>query len=143
MTKIISKTVPAEDAGIDQALRPGDWEEYVGQDKIKQNLRIIIDAAKKRGEAMDHLLFCGQAGLGKTTLALLVAKEMAANVKITSGPALEKMGDMAAILTNLTATFFSSTRPIASTARSKRFFTPRWSRGNCISWWARVRAPGA
>ena len=103
MTKIISKPVPAEDAGIDQALRPGDWEEYVGQDKIKQNLRIIIDAAKKRGEATDHLLFCGQAGLGKTTLALLVAKEMAANVKITSGPALEKMGDMAAILTNLTA----------------------------------------
>src|SRR3989344_574399 len=94
MTKIISKTVPAEDAGIGQALRHGDWEEYVGQDKIKQNLRIIIDAAKKRGEATDHLLFCGQAGLGKTTLALLVAKEMAAK---------EKMGDMAAILTNLTA----------------------------------------
>src|SRR3989344_1108090 len=92
-----------EDITIDQALRPLRWEEYFGQDKIKNNLRIIIEAAKKRSESMDHILFCGQAGLGKTTLALLVAKEMGAQVKITSGPALEKSGDMAAILTNLDA----------------------------------------
>lgn len=92
---------PQEDLNIDQALRPGVWDEYVGQEKIKENLRIIIGAAKKRGESMDHVLFCGQAGLGKTTLALLVGKEMGAQVKITSGPALEKSGDMAAILTNL------------------------------------------
>ncbi|HEY4525534.1 MAG TPA: Holliday junction branch migration DNA helicase RuvB [Candidatus Paceibacterota bacterium] len=96
-----TSTQPQEDKNIDQALRPGLWEEYIGQEKIKENLRIIIGAAKKRGESMDHILFCGQAGLGKTTLALLVAKEMGVQVKITSGPALEKSGDMAAILTNL------------------------------------------
>ena len=90
-----------EDANLDSVLRPAKWEEYVGQDKIKQNLRIILDAAKKRAESCDHLLFYGQAGLGKTTLAHLVAKELNVNCKITSGPALEKMGDLAAILSNL------------------------------------------
>ncbi len=94
---------PQDDLNVDQALRPNLWDEYVGQEKIKENLHIIIEAAKKRNESMDHILFCGQAGLGKTTLALLVAKEMGAQVKITSGPALEKSGDMAAILTNLDA----------------------------------------
>lgn len=91
----------SEDGTIEQALRPRRWDEYIGQDKVKRNLRIIIDAAKKRSEAMDHVLFCGQAGLGKTTLAYLVAKELGALVKTTSGPALEKMGDLAAVLTNL------------------------------------------
>ncbi len=90
-----------DDLGIDQALRPAVWDEYVGQDKIKRNLKVIIEAAKKRGESMDHLLFSGPAGLGKTTLAYLVAREMEVPVRTTSGPALEKMGDMAAILTNL------------------------------------------
>ncbi len=90
-----------EDQGIDQALRPTKWDDYVGQDKIKGNLRIIIDAAKKRGESADHLLFSGPAGLGKTTLAHLVARELGAALRLTSGPALEKMGDVAAILTNL------------------------------------------
>lgn len=91
----------AEDSTVDQALRPTNWSDYVGQEKVKKHLKIIIEAAKKRGEAMDHLLFCGQAGLGKTTLAYLVAKELGAQVKTTSGPAMEKMGDMAAVLTNL------------------------------------------
>ena len=86
---------------IDGALRPVDWDDYVGQEKIKINLRIILDAAKKRGEACDHLLFYGQAGLGKTTLANLVAKDLGFNLKVTSGPALEKMGDLAAVLSNL------------------------------------------
>lgn len=90
-----------EDQNIDSALRPRAWEEYVGQEKAKENLRVIIDAARGRREAMDHVLFSGPAGLGKTTLAYLVAKELGANVRTTSGPALEKMGDMAAILTNL------------------------------------------
>ncbi len=90
-----------DDSSVEQALRPASWTEYVGQDKTKKNLRIIIEAAKKRGEAMDHVLFCGQAGLGKTTLAYLVARELGGAVKTTSGPALEKMGDIAAILTNL------------------------------------------
>lgn len=90
-----------EDQSIDVALRPTAWSEYVGQDKVKKNLRIIIDAAKKRNESMDHVLFAGPAGLGKTTLACLVAREMGVEIKTTSGPALEKMGDMAAVLTNL------------------------------------------
>lgn len=90
-----------DDFNIDLALRPTSWPEYVGQEKVKRNLRVIIDAAKQRGEASDHLLFYGQAGLGKTTLAYLVAKELGANIKITSGPALEKMGDLAAILSGL------------------------------------------
>lgn len=98
-----NNSIIAEDASIDQALRPARWEEYVGQEKVKKNLRIIIEAAKKRKETMDHILFCGQAGLGKTTLAYLTAKEFGANIKTTSGPALEKMGDLAAILTNLEA----------------------------------------
>jgi Holliday junction DNA helicase RuvB len=90
-----------DDPTIDLALRPTEWREYVGQEKIKRHLRVIIEAAKKRREAMDHLLFSGPAGLGKTTLAYLVARELGAPVTTTSGPALEKLGDVAAILTNL------------------------------------------
>ncbi len=103
----MSRTLPKkedavrEDQTIDALLRPASWEEYVGQAKVKENLRIILTAAKQRKEACDHLLFYGQAGLGKTTLAHLVAKELGANLRITSGPAIEKMGDLAAILTNL------------------------------------------
>src|SRR3990167_7191641 len=89
------------DVTIDVALRPTAWDEYIGQEKIKKNLKIILEAAKNRGESSDHLLFYGQAGLGKTTLAHLVAKELNANLKITSGPALEKMSDLADILTGL------------------------------------------
>ena len=89
------------DVTIDVALRPTAWDEYIGQEKIKKNLKIILEAAKNRGESSDHLLFYGQAGLGKTTLAHLVAKELNANLKITSGPALEKMSDLAAVLTGL------------------------------------------
>lgn len=92
---------PAEDASIDSLLRPTNWQDYVGQDKVKRNLKIILEAAKKRQESSDHLLFYGQAGLGKTTLAYLVAKELGCNFKVTSGPALEKMGDLAAVLSNL------------------------------------------
>lgn len=88
---------------IDIALRPTRWEEYVGQDNIKKNLRILIDAAKKRGEPCDHLLLHGQAGLGKTTLAYLIAKEMSANIHITAGPSIEKAGDLASILSGLSA----------------------------------------
>lgn len=88
---------------IDSALRPTNWNDYIGQEKIKKNLSIILTAAKKRGEACDHLLFYGQAGLGKTTLAYLVSKELSFNLKVTSGPALEKMGDLAAVLSNLEA----------------------------------------
>ena len=89
------------DLNVDLALRPASWGEYIGQERIKGNLRVIIEAAKKRKEAADHVLFCGQAGLGKTTLAYLVAMELSSSIRTTSGPALEKAGDLAAILTNL------------------------------------------
>lgn len=90
-----------EDPNIDLTLRPTEWDEYIGQEKIKDNLKTILSAAKKRGEAADHLLFSGPAGLGKTTLAYLVARELGGMIKTTSGPALEKAGDLAAVLTNL------------------------------------------
>lgn len=91
-----------DDQNIDLTLRPTAWDEYIGQEKIKGNLKVILEAAKKRKEAADHLLFSGPAGLGKTTLAYLVARELGGMIKTTSGPALEKVGDLAAILTNLT-----------------------------------------
>lgn len=92
-----------EDVSLDEALRPGTFDEYVGQEGVKRNLRVIVEAARKRDrEAMDHLLFVGPAGLGKTTLAYLVAKELSVPITTTSGPALERAGDLAAILTNLT-----------------------------------------
>src|SRR5271154_5437414 len=90
-----------EDLNIDLTLRPTEWDEYIGQEKIKDNLKVILEAAKKRKESADHLLFSGPAGLGKTTLAYLVARELGGMVRTTSGPALEKAGDLAAILTNL------------------------------------------
>jgi len=95
-----SKTAP-DDQVLDNALRPGTFSEYVGQDKIKENLKIVIGAAKKRNEPIEHLLFHGPSGLGKTTLAYLVAKELGASIRITSGTALEKAGDIGSILTGL------------------------------------------
>ncbi len=91
----------SDDLNLELTLRPSSWNDYVGQEKIKANLRLIIEAARQRNESCDHLLFYGQAGLGKTTLAYLVGKEMGANIRSTSGPALEKAGDVAAILSNL------------------------------------------
>lgn len=96
-----SPKLTQEDQNLDLTLRPKTWEEYIGQEKIKRNLKIIIDAAKKRKEVPDHLLFYGGTGLGKTTLAYLIAKEMGSDIRVTSGPAIEKAGDLAAILTNL------------------------------------------
>lgn len=90
-----------EDTSLDLALRPGRWDDYIGQEKIKRNLRVLIEAAQKRKEPIEHVLLYGPAGLGKTTLANLVAKEMGASLKVTSGPAIEKVGDLAAILTNM------------------------------------------
>lgn len=86
---------------LDQALRPSKWDEYIGQQKIKDNLKILLTAAKERGHQPEHILFYGPPGLGKTTLAYLISKEIGAQMKITSGPAIEKVGDLASILTNL------------------------------------------
>ncbi len=86
---------------LENSLRPKVLEEYIGQDKVKQNMKIYIEAAKKRGEPLDHVLLYGPPGLGKTTLANIISNEMNSNIKITSGPAIEKPGDLAALLTNL------------------------------------------
>jgi len=94
-------TIEEPDEKIDSTLRPQSWHEYIGQEKIKKNVKVMIDAAKKRKEPPDHLLFYGNAGLGKTSLAYLIARELNSNIKITSGPAIEKTGDLAALLTSL------------------------------------------
>ena len=86
---------------LDQTLRPQTWDEYVGQSKIKENLRILLTAARERGHAAEHILLYGPPGLGKTTLAHLISKTLGTNMKTTSGPAIERVGDLAAILTNL------------------------------------------
>ncbi|PIR44355.1 Holliday junction branch migration DNA helicase RuvB [Candidatus Wolfebacteria bacterium CG10_big_fil_rev_8_21_14_0_10_31_9] len=95
------KTEPKEDLQIDVVLRPSCWNDYIGQDRVKNNIQIIIEAAKKRKGLPDHLLFYGQHGLGKTTLANLIAKEMTANLRVVSGVSLEKSGDLVAVLANL------------------------------------------
>ena len=97
----ISPKIKNEDMLLDQLLRPKSLAHYIGQERIKQNLKILIEAAKKRKEPIEHVLLYGPAGLGKTTLAYIIAKEMNTNIKTTSGPAIEKAGDLAAILTNL------------------------------------------
>ena len=99
--RIITTDVTEEDVKIEGSLRPQRLEEYIGQKKTKDMLKIYIEAAKQRGECLDHVLFYGPPGLGKTTLAGIIANEMNVNMKITSGPAIEKPGDMAAILNNL------------------------------------------
>ena len=91
------------DDRIDQALRPRRLNDVIGQDQVKENLSILIAAARQRNEPMDHVLFYGPPGLGKTTLAHVLANEMGVNIKITAGPAIERAGDLAAILTNLHA----------------------------------------
>lgn len=90
-----------EDIALDSTLRPQRWEEFVGQELLKKNLRILIDAARQRNEPVEHILLAGPAGLGKTSMAHLVAREMNTNIRITSGPAIERVGDLAALLTNL------------------------------------------
>ena len=97
----ITPEAVAEDVNFEQSVRPRSFEEFVGQAKIKENLKIYIQAAKQRNEALDHVLFCGPPGLGKTTLAHIIASELGSDIKVTSGPVLERPGDLAAILTNL------------------------------------------
>lgn len=90
-----------EDRTLDATLRPKTWDEYIGQENIKRSLRVFIEAAKKRGDMLDHVLIYGPPGLGKTTLAHLIASELSAPLKLTSGPAIERVGDLASLLTNL------------------------------------------
>ena len=99
--RAISPLPEPGEQGLEQSVRPRRLAEYVGQDQLKENLRVFIEAARQRGEALDHCLFYGPPGLGKTTLAHIIAQEMGVQIRVTSGPSLERAGDLAAILTNL------------------------------------------
>ena len=99
--RIITSTKGIEDADVENVLRPTSMDEYVGQDKVKKNLKVYIEAAKKRGDALDHVLLYGPPGLGKTTLSHIIANELGSTLKVTSGPAIEKVADLASILSNL------------------------------------------
>lgn len=101
--RTVSPNLQDNEQNLDQSLRPKDWDGFYGQSLVKDNVQILIEAAKQRGEALDHVLFYGPPGLGKTTIANIIAHKMNVNLKITSGPAIERAGDLAAILTNLRA----------------------------------------
>ena len=101
--RVISPAEAGDDARFDRLFRPGSLDEYVGQGKHKENLKVFVEAARRRGEPLDHLLFCGPPGLGKTTLAHILAREMGVTLHATSGPAVEHKGALAGLLTKLEA----------------------------------------
>ena len=96
-----ANTDEPEEKDLEVSLRPHDFANYIGQNRLKRNLKLAIDAAKKRGEPIDHVLLYGPPGLGKTTMATVISNEMGSNIRVTSGPAIERSGDLASLLTNL------------------------------------------
>lgn len=142
--KIITTEETEEDKKIEGTLRPRYLKEYIGQEKIKSTLKIFIDAAKTRGEALDHVLFYGPPGLGKTTLCGIIANEMGVNLKVTSGPAIEKPGEMAAILNNLQegdVLFVDEIHRL--NRRWRRSCIPQWRTLPSTSCWERILPPGS
>ena len=122
-----------DEADFESNIRPRSLKEYVGQDALKANLEIFIKASRSRNEPLDHCLFYGPPGLGKTTLAYIIANELDVSIKVTSGPAIEKSGDLAAILTNLEkAMCCLSMKSTGLVLRSRRSFTLQWRNSSLI-----------
>src|SRR5437016_14368572 len=117
--RLVSTTMSEEEQVIETSLRPRRLKEYIGQEKIKENLSILLEAARRRNEAVDHVLLYGPPGLGKTTLCNIIAAEMGVNLRPTSGPAVEHAGDLASILTSLLPR--SEERRVGKECRSRRW----------------------
>src|SRR5213075_1755096 len=142
--RIVSGQAFDEDARIDVSVRPKRLDEYIGQKRVKENIQIAIDAARSRGEALDHVLLYCPPGLGKTTLAQIIANELNVPIKTSAGPLLERKGDLTAILTSLELRkFSSSTKSIAFRPPSKKFSIQRWKIFASTSLSVRGRAPAS
>lgn len=143
-SRIISSRELTEDGDSEVTLRPKTLAEYIGQGRVKEKLAISMEAAKMRGECLDHILLHGPPGLGKTTLSAIIASEMGAGIRITSGPAIEKQGDLAALLTNLKENdilFIDEIHRLP--VRWKKSYIPPWRISIWISSWVKVLQHGA